>query len=136
VWEGHFGGFPTLVGIDAERHHVAMRTLFALLVTGVFASAAPAPTLVHGVVRIGPTTPVCRAGLPCDKPAAGVVLTFAHSERLVRTTTDAKGRYRVSLAPGRWTARTRTGMRIMPQTFVIPHASTALRDFSIDTGIR
>ena len=39
-------------------------------------SRAVALVLVHGVVRIGPATPVCRVGVPCDKPASHVVLRF------------------------------------------------------------
>lgn len=93
-------------------------------------------TLLHGTVRIGPTTPVCRAGIPCDKPAARVVLTFTQGRSHVRARTDVHGRYRIRLAPGTWTLRTSVGMRVTPVSFVVPRAASALRDFSIDTGIR
>jgi hypothetical protein len=93
-------------------------------------------TLLHGTVRIGPTTPVCRAGVPCDKPAGRVVLTFTHGTSRVRVRTDADGRYRVRLVPGTWRLRTSVGMRATPITFVVPRTATATRNFSIDTGIR
>jgi hypothetical protein len=93
-------------------------------------------TLLHGAVRIGPTTPVCRTGTPCDRPAARVVLTFTHGGAHVRVKTDAKGRYRAALAAGTWTVRASAGMRITPARFVVPRARTATRNFAIDTGIR
>jgi hypothetical protein len=92
--------------------------------------------LLHGAVRIGPTTPVCRAGVPCSKPAAHVVLTFSRGTSRVRVTTDARGRYRVRIAAGTWTVRANAGMRIAPVRIVVPRAETAVRNFAIDTGIR
>jgi hypothetical protein len=93
-------------------------------------------TLLHGTVRVGPTSPVCRTGTPCTKPAGRVSLVFAHGTSRVRTTTDAFGRYRVRLAPGTWTLRVgRTG-RLTPARFAVPRAATATRNFFVDTGIR
>jgi hypothetical protein len=98
--------------------------------------ALVALTLLHGTVRIGPTTPVCRSGVPCSKPAAHFVLTFARGSVRVRTTTTAAGAYRVRLAPGTWTVRASVGMRLTPVSIVVPHAASATRNFAIDTGIR
>lgn len=93
-------------------------------------------TLVHGTVRIGPVTPVCREGVPCVRRAAHVRLTFTRraTHRYVRT--DARGRYHVSLAAGTWTVRANAGMRMRPVRIIVPRALTWRRDFSIDTGIR
>lgn len=93
-------------------------------------------TLLHGTVRIGPTTPVCREGIPCSKPAAHAVLTFVHHTTRVRTTTDAEGRYRVRLAAGTWTVRASVGIRIAPSRLVVPRLASATRNFTVDTGIR
>ncbi len=93
-------------------------------------------TLLHGAVRIGPTTPVCRAGVPCDRPAAHITLTFTRRAAHVRVTTDARGRYHVRLAAGTWAVRANAGMRMTPVRISVPHAITAVRNFSIDTGIR
>jgi hypothetical protein len=93
-------------------------------------------TLLHGTVRIGPTTPVCRAEVPCSKPAAHVVLSFSRGAARVRVRTDALGRYRVRLAPGTWLLTTRFGIRPTPIRFVVPRALSATHNFSIDTGIR
>jgi hypothetical protein len=99
-------------------------------------AALVALTLLHGTVRIGPTTPVCRAEVPCTKPAAHVVLSFSRGATHVRVRTDALGRYHLHLAPGTWTLTTRFGIRPRPIRFVVPRAASATRNFSIDTGIR
>ncbi len=93
-------------------------------------------TLVYGTVRIGPTTPVCRAGVPCTKPAAHVVLTFTHGASRVRVTTDGVGRYHLRLRAGTWRVQIRVGMSIFPAVFLVPRTARAHRTFAIDTGIR
>jgi hypothetical protein len=98
--------------------------------------AVVALTLLHGTARMGPTTPICRAGTPCGKPAARVLLTFTHGSSHVRVRTDRLGRYRVRLVPGRWTLQTTVGMRLKTVTFAVPRAASATRNFTIDTGIR
>ena len=94
-------------------------------------------TLLHGTVTVGPTSPVCRVGEPCTKPAAHTALTFTRAGYVNRrVSTDAAGRYRVSLAAGTWTLRTTLGIRPAPVRFFVPRAPTATRNFSFDTGIR
>ena len=93
-------------------------------------------TLVYGTVRIGPVTPVCREGVPCDKPAAHVKLTFTRRATQKQVTTDARGRYRLNLAAGTWTVKANAGMRMTPVRIVVPRAVSWRRNFSIDTGIR
>jgi hypothetical protein len=97
---------------------------------------AIALVLLHGTVTIGPTTPVCKVGVPCDKPAAKVTLTFSRPGRVVRTVTDGSGRYRVSLPAGTWSVRASAGMSMKPAKIYLPQAATATRNFAIDTGIR
>ena len=119
-----------LTGVTFER-------CSGLQVTAPGASLQVAPcTALHGTVRIGPTTPVCREGVPCSKPAAHLLLSFGRGPAHVQARTDTLGRYRVRLAPGTWTLSTRVGIRPAPIRFVVPRALTAKRDFSIDTGIR
>lgn len=93
-------------------------------------------TLLHGTVRIGPIAPVCRSGVPCDKPASRARLTFAHGTARVHVTTDRLGRYSVRLAPGTWTVRANVGLAVKPIRFVVLRVTSARRDFMIDTGIR
>jgi hypothetical protein len=99
-------------------------------------AAVAALVLLHGVVTIGPTMPVCRVGTPCSKPGSKVVLTFSRAGNSVSVKTDTAGRYRVRLAAGRWRVRANVGMRLLPVTILVPRAATSRRDFAIDTGIR
>jgi hypothetical protein len=92
--------------------------------------------LLHGSVTVGPTTPVCRVGIPCSKPASGIVLTFRRPGRIVNVKTDTRGRYQVRLAAGSWRVQASIGMRLLPVVILVPRAAKAHRDFAIDTGIR
>jgi hypothetical protein len=98
-------------------------------------AAAAALVLLKGTVTIGPLTPVCRVGTPCDGPARRVVLTFTSGSRTVHATTAANGSYTVRIAPGTYTVTASKGMRIMPARVVI-RSGTRRQSFAIDTGIR
>ena len=116
---------------------VAFERCNGLRVTAPGASLEVAPcTGLRGTVRIGPTTPVCREGVPCSKPAAHLLLSFNRGRAHVQTRTDTLGRYHVRLVPGTWMLSTRVGVRPTPIRFVVPRAVSARHDFSIDTGIR
>ena len=97
----------------------------ALVVAGV----------LWGSVTVGPTTPVCRVGAPCDGPARHVTLTFVRSGRSISARTDARGRYRVTLRTGSWAVRASVGMRVAPSAVRV-RAGTHRQNFAIDTGIR
>ena len=101
---------------------------------GVLALVA-ALTLLHGVVTIGPTTPVCRAGVPCDRPASHVQLVFTRLGRSTSTTTDGSGTFRIKLRPGIYAVRANAGTSLRPHAINVRAPSTRL-DFAIDTGIR
>src|SRR5262249_30024585 len=91
--------------------------------------------LMKGTVTIGPLTPACRLGTPCNGPAAHVVLTFTSRTRTVRATTGSAGTYSVTLAPGTYTVTASKGMRISPSRIVVRGGSPR-QSFAIDTGIR
>ena len=91
--------------------------------------------LFYGSVTIGPVTPVCQAGVPCDKPASHVKLIFTRLGRSVTTTTDGSGGYRIRIAPGIYAVRANEGMSVRPRNINVRVPTTHL-DFSIDTGIR
>ena len=94
---------------------------------------------LYGLVIRGPVTPVCVAGQPCSKPAPGVTLTFTRSGVARTVVTNSLGRYRLALAPGRYSVRTARspgiGRGLEPSVVVVPAAWTR-QPFSIDTGIR
>ena len=91
---------------------------------------------LHGLVTIGPTSPVCSVDRPCTKAAVKVTLTFSRPGRAQRVVTDANGRYRISLPAGTWRVRASAGMSMKPATISVPQVRTATRNFAIDTGIR
>jgi hypothetical protein len=99
----------------------------------------PLAVLVAGVlwgsVTIGPLTPVCRVGTPCDGPAKRATLTFSQRQRSVSTRTDARGRYSIALPVGTWTVRASVGMSMKPYS-VLVRSGTHRVDFAVDTGIR
>ena len=91
--------------------------------------------LVTGLVTLGPTTPVCRAGVPCDRPAAGVTLTFTRTGHTGEATTTAAGTFRIRLVPGIYAVRVDAGRAFTPHTIRVRAPATKL-SFAIDTGIR
>jgi hypothetical protein len=113
----------------------------AIAISLATASAATATTRsgLRGVVRRAPISPVCIAEKPCSAPVKHAKLTFARGTVSRSLVTDADGRYRVLLAPGRYTVRigatvARFGSK--PQTAVVTAGRITVRNFTIDTGIR
>jgi hypothetical protein len=106
--------------------------------TAAALSAVPHSGL-FGVVMRGPITPVCRIGVPCDAPAAKIILTFRRPG-LVRTTrTDEQGRYRIVLPAGVYLVRTSArpfGRVPRPANVHVRSGHLDKIDFTIDTGIR
>jgi hypothetical protein len=100
-----------------------------------------AVTGLHGVVRRGPTTPVCRAGTPCTAPAPGAVLVFERSGHpAVRVRAGAGGRYHVRLPAGVYAVtvsqQSSVGSGILPHLVRVTVGVWRRLDFMIDTGIR
>lgn len=123
----------------------------ALAVSPLAACGAPAGTGreqsgVVGRVHLGPQCPVETPGDRCaDKPAAGSTVTVAEQvpagssagERVVaRTTTDAAGRYRIDLAPGRYVVTANAGMSCEFVLARVTPGSDSRADIPCDTGIR
>jgi hypothetical protein len=116
-----------------------MLGLAALLLPGLtlpVVAGATLPSGLHGHVRIGPTTPVCRVDIPCSKPAAGVTISFTRNARVTRVKTGLKGGYSVRLAPGRYRVRSNVGLSIRPAEARVVEGKVLSLNFSIDTGIR
>jgi hypothetical protein len=118
------------------------RTLALIVVSLTVAAGASATSStsgLHGTVRRGPITPVCRVGVACDAPAPGVVLTFSRVGVVRKARTDQKGAYRIALPPGVYSVT--TSMRLfgrVPRPGKV-HVRAGHWDkivFSVDTGIR
>jgi Carboxypeptidase regulatory-like domain len=101
---------------------------------------------VTGRVRLGPQCPVEREGDPCpDEPAADSWVTvatqqggdsYAGGHVVARTTTDANGRYRVDLPPGRYVVTAQAGMSCELAATRVTSGAFAKVDIPCDTGIR
>lgn len=107
--------------------------------TAFFTILAIAVSGLHGTVTKGPTTPVCREGIPCSAPAQ-VTLLFRRAGRTTRVRSSATGAYRADLAPGYYTVTTteRIGItrNIRPERVHVRAGHVDRLDFTIDTGIR
>jgi len=117
---------------------VALATLFlTLAVPAVATSAAGTHSGLRGLVTRGPVTPVCRAEAPCTAPARQVVLSFTRRGVSTETRTGDDGRYRIALPPGVYSVRVRSArFGAEPKSATVVAGRFAVRDFSIDTGIR
>jgi hypothetical protein len=127
---------------------VSVRIVLGLAVVAIAAACgAQTPARaggggLYGTVRIAPGVPTCRAGSSCTRPARGFRLAFFRNGRQVATaTTDARGRYRVSLDGGRYAVH--AGRRAIsrkaglhPTRVAVPSGRFAKRDFAYDIGIR
>jgi hypothetical protein len=108
---------------------------------GVLLAFALLGSGLHGTVTRGPTTPVCRVGVPCSAPAAGARLRFVrHHHVVARARVRKNGTYSVLLAPGIYrvvVARSpRIGTGIRPHRVRVFAGPPRELDFWIDTGIR
>ena len=114
----------------------------AIVVVAATAAVADAttPSGLYGTVTKGPTQPVCRQGVPCSGPAAGITLTFRrNTDAVARVRTSSLGRYRIRLAPGVYTVTTNAkpfGVIPFPRRAWVAPARFRRVDFEIDTGIR
>jgi len=118
---------------------VAVIAILGAFVAGADAAATRTGTL-RGVVTRGPITPVCREGIPCDGPAAHVVLRFLRGGTVVgRVETSSNGSYRLRLPAGVYDVRRKAaapGGDIQPRRVRVVAGVVRRVHFSYDTGIR
>ena len=125
----------------SARILLAVAALCPVAASSAQGSNGAARAGLYGTVVIYPATPVCRVGVPCSRPAEGVTLVFSRHGRVVTTTRTGKGgRYRISLAAGRYAVRVRAkshlGTGLHPAAATVPRGRFARLNFSYDVGIR
>ena len=119
----------------------------ALLVAGCgayqFPGTSPSSTssgMVHGTVLSVPCAPVERVDSPCaGRSVAGLNISYVRDGNVAgRAVTDSGGRYTVELAPGTYTVKLDTYMRVVsgPPTVTIAGGSDVEADYILDNGIR
>jgi hypothetical protein len=111
-----------------------------VLVTALLALSAGTGSGLYGKVVISPARPVCVQGQSCAAPDKNDVLAFwLRGRRMGTARTSAEGRYRISLAPGRYLVTTKhrgIGRGLEPRSVVVPRGRHARVNFSLDIGIR
>jgi hypothetical protein len=117
-----------------------MRAVVLLaLILAACGAAAPAKTGIRGTILAGPACPgPARLDSPCpDRPVAMTVEVVNGSAVAATFTTDPAGTFSVSVAPGTYTLRSRTGFPILKSTdvVVVTGAYTTV-ELHADTGIR
>jgi hypothetical protein len=102
-------------------------------------SVGPPPRIgtgIAGSVRRGPVRPVCDAELPCDGPAAGVVVEVDFGQATVaRLRTGTDGRFVVHAPPGTYIVRV-VAQRAASAVVHVRAGAFSNISLSIDTGIR
>jgi hypothetical protein len=104
----------------------------------VAAPAAVAPSGLRGVVRRGPTQPVCQAGQPCSEPAQ-TTLVFTRLGHRFLARAAVNGAYRILLPPGIYSVATapKIGFGVVRPAHVhVRRGHVDHLDFYADTGIR
>jgi hypothetical protein len=106
---------------------VAVLAILATLLSGLY-----------GVVTRGPTKPVCTVDMPCTAPYAHATLVFTRSGLTARkAVTDAQGKYRIALPPGRWSLSVQSShFGWSPRAVTVPSGRYARANVDVDTGIR
>ena len=100
------------------------------------ASPPPVGSGIWGSVRRGPIRPVCVAGLPCDAPAAGVLVEIDSGRAVVARLRTAKdGRFLLRAQPGSYVVRV-VGKRAAPVVVRVRAGFFSRVSLSIDTHIR
>jgi hypothetical protein len=104
-------------------------------------SAVDISTGLTGTVLRGPVTPVCQVNVPCDAPFAASFEVRRAGARVATFTSDAEGKFRVSLPPGSYVIVPAADAPIMQPEIqtkdvqVGPEGLTSIQ-LLFDTGIR
>jgi hypothetical protein len=120
---------------------VGLIAVAAAAACGSQSSSGTGGSGVFGTVQISPASPVCRTGTSCSRAAKRFRLVFSRNGRSVTVTTDAHGRYRVTLERGRYSVRpavrpTNPKQGLQPAAVTVPRGRFVKRDLTYDSGIR
>jgi len=112
--------------------------LLALLLAACGTIGGPASG-IQGTILAGPACPgPVRLGSPCpDRPVAMTVEVVSGSTVAATFTSDANGVFSVSVGPGTYTLRSKTGLPALRPTPVVVLAGQFTQvELHADTGIR
>ncbi|MEO8291143.1 MAG: prealbumin-like fold domain-containing protein [Gaiellaceae bacterium] len=115
--------------------------VIAALLAGCGGSPGASDSGIRGRAVVGPTCPVEQVGVPCPpEPFQGTFNVNQNGSLVQTVTTDADGRFSVSLEPGDYTldsVQSDSGLPLLApvEVTVRPHAFTRVT-LSFDSGIR
>ena len=124
-----------------RRRPFAIILVFAMMSLSLGQAQSEPTTGLEGVITISPIHPgPTRADVPSSAPLANAAFEVANEKGPVASfTTDAQGRFRISLAPGHYaiSQRGKTGIRACGpfDVDVISGKMTAV-EWECDTGMR
>lgn len=111
---------------------VAVLALFVVSAAGGGSASG-----LRGTVLISPSSPVCKTGTACSRPAAHDLLRFWRDGKVVaRTRTDARGRFRLALGPHVYRVTSGIKGALEPAWVSVATGRYRLVTFRIDIGIR
>jgi len=102
-------------------------------------SQSPNPGTVTGHVLALPCAPVEKAGETCaGRPVASLELDYVAGSSVTKAVTDANGNYAVELAPGTYTVKLTSYMRVLsgPLNITVAAGSSTTANYILDSGIR
>lgn len=112
-------------------------SLVAVLVVAGSAGAATSRSGLRGTVLVYPSSPLCKPGTPCTRPAAHLLVRFSRQGRVVaHTRTDARGRFRIALRPRTYTVTSVGTALLRPARVTVVTDRYRRVTFRMDTGIR
>jgi hypothetical protein len=93
-----------------------------------------------GIISEGPTAPVCRTDVSCERPVSNHTVEALDSSGgiVAQGSTDDNGRYTLQLQPGHYTLVLvpKVGLGNIPDNQVDVKAGVNTHNLSVDTGLR
>jgi len=103
-------------------------------------ATGPPASLVTGKVAAGPISPLARPGMPATRAVPGATVQALRGTHVIATThTGETGRYKLSLQPGTYLIRARSGKYLSKETtkeVILTRGNRLTVNLVLDTGIR
>lgn len=108
--------------------------------SGMLANDTPATATLAGTVVEGPTAPICRANVSCERAVGNHTIEAVDTSGHIAATgkTDDAGRYSLQLRPGHYSLvlAPQIGLNPITKYQVDVKAGVTTYDLSVDTGLR
>jgi hypothetical protein len=119
--------------------HRNRTTRVAIVLVGGPCKDPPFGSGITGLAVRGPITPVCRVDVPCDAPAAEIVITVLDENggEVAQVMTDDQGRFQADLPAGIYKLSAPGGIgKTVSSPITVQDGKFTDASLFIDTGIR